>query len=92
MRDYNHRKSSDKIWVQDGRLFLKKNVIFLSFSSVIVNFFSLIELTSFIDPLHQKQQKPKVCQKIVYAAERFSVNIFLTNTDIAGTKMSLESL
>ena len=32
----------------------------------------------------------KVCQKIV--SERFLVNIFLTNTDIAQTKVSLEGL
>ena len=33
----------------------------------------------------------KVCQKMC-ASERFLVNIFLTNTNIAETKVSLESL
>ena len=37
--DYNHRRSSDKIRVQWGRLFGKKIVIFLRFSSVILIFF-----------------------------------------------------
>ena len=47
MKDYNHRRSWDKIWAQDGRLFRQKIVILLRFSSVIVNLFSLIELISF---------------------------------------------
>ena len=56
-RNYNHRRSSDKIWAQEGRLFRQK-VIFPSFSSVIMNFFfSPIGLVSFIDPLHQKLAK-----------------------------------
>ena len=57
MRNYNHRRSSDKIWAQGGRLFRQKVVIFPSFSSVIMNFFSPIGLVSFIDPLHQKLAK-----------------------------------
>ena len=57
MRNYNHRSSSDKIWAQEGRLFGQKVVIFLSFSLVIMNFFSPIELVSFIDPVHQKLAK-----------------------------------
>ena len=43
------------LWAQDGRLFHPKIVISCS-SSVIMNF-SLIELISFIDPLHQKNSK-----------------------------------
>ena len=54
MRDYNDRRSLDKIWAQERRLFLQKGVIFLSFSSVIMIFFSPIGLISFIDPPHQK--------------------------------------
>ena len=57
MRNYNHRRSSDKIWAQEGRLFRQKVVIFPSFSSVIMNFFSPIGLVLFIDPLHQKLAK-----------------------------------
>ena len=57
MRNYNHRRSSDKIGAQEGRLFGQKVVIFPSFSSVIMNFFSPIGLVSFIDPLHQKLAK-----------------------------------
>ena len=56
-RDYNHRKSSDKIWAQEGRLFRQKHVIFPSFSLVTMNFFSPVGLISFIDPLHQKLAK-----------------------------------
>ena len=64
MKNYSHRKSSDKIWAQEGRLFRQKAAIFPSFSSVIMNFFSPIGLISFIDPLHKKYQKPNVesCQ------------------------------
>ena len=40
MRDNNHRRSSNKIWAQEGRLFLQKGVIFPSFSSVTMNFVS----------------------------------------------------
>ena len=47
MRNYNHRRSLNKIWAQEGRLFRQKVVIFPSFSSVIMNFF-LINRTSFI--------------------------------------------
>ena len=47
MRNYNHRRSSDKIWAQEGRLFRQKVVIFPSFSSVIMNFF-LTNRTSFV--------------------------------------------
>ena len=47
MRNYNHRRSSDKIWAQEGRLFHQKVVIFPSFSSVIMNFF-LTNRTSFV--------------------------------------------
>ena len=45
-------------------LFRQKVVIFPSFSSVIMNFFSPIGLISPIDPLHQKYQKPDIgsCQ------------------------------
>ena len=57
MRNYNHRRSSDKIWAQEGRLFRQKVVIFPSFSPAIMNFFSPIGLVSFIDPLHQKLAK-----------------------------------
>ena len=57
MRNYNHRKSSDKIWAQEGRLSGQKAVIFPSFSSVIMNFFSSIELIPFIDPLHAKNSE-----------------------------------
>ena len=39
IRNYNHGRSSDKIWAQEGRLFRQKVVIFPSFSSVIMNFF-----------------------------------------------------
>ena len=66
MRNYNHRRSSDKIWAQEGRLFRQKVVIFPSFSSVFMNFFSPIGLVLFIDPLHQKLAKLEVgsCQSI----------------------------
>ena len=47
MRNYNHRRSSDKIWAQEERLFRQKVVIFPSFSSVIMNFF-LTNRTSFV--------------------------------------------
>ena len=59
MRNYNHCTSLDKIWAQEGssRLFYQKVVIFLSFSSVIMNFSLPIELISFIDPRHQKIAK-----------------------------------
>ena len=57
VRNYNHGRSSDKIWAQEGRLFRQKVVIFPSFSSVIMNFFSPIGLISPIDPLPQKYQK-----------------------------------
>ena len=57
MRDYNHRRSSDKIWAQEGRFFREQVVIFPSFSSVTMIFFSPIEPISFIDPLHQKIAK-----------------------------------
>ena len=57
MRDYNHRRSSDKIWAQEGRLFRQKDVILLSFSSVTMNFFSPVGLILFIDPHHQKIAK-----------------------------------
>ena len=43
----NHRRSSDKIWAQEGRLFSQKVVIFPSFSSVIMNFL-LTNRTSFV--------------------------------------------
>ena len=66
MRDYNYRRSSDKILAQEGRLFGKKIVIFLRFSSVIMNVFSIIELIWFIDPLHQKKSNSLInkCNKI----------------------------
>ena len=57
MRTYNHRRSSDKIWAQEGRLFRQNVVTFPTFSPVIMNFFSPIRLVSFIDPLHQKLAK-----------------------------------
>ena len=41
-RDYNHRRPSDRIWAQDGRLFRQNIVIFLYFSLVMMNFFSPI--------------------------------------------------
>ena len=56
MKDYNHRRSSDRIWAQEERLFRQK----MSFSrvfSVTKNFFSLVVLISFINPLHQKNSK-----------------------------------
>ena len=54
MKGYNHRRSSDRIWAQDGKLFRQKVVISLLFSLMIMNFFSLTQLISFIDSLHQK--------------------------------------
>ena len=54
MRNYNHSRCSDKFWPQGGRLFHQKVVIFPSFSSVTMIFFSLI---SFIELLHQKNSK-----------------------------------
>ena len=57
MRNYNHRRSSDNIWAQEGRLFRQKVVIVLSFSSVIMIFFSLIGLISFIDQSSPKNSK-----------------------------------
>ena len=64
MRDNNHRRSSNKIWAQEERLFLQKGVIFPSFSSVTMKFFLTNQTNFFIDPLHQKKQKPDVgsCQ------------------------------
>ena len=52
IRDYNHRRSLDKIWAR------QKDVIFPSFSSVTINFFltNRINIT-FIDTLHQKIAK-----------------------------------
>ena len=47
MKNYNHHRYSDKIWAQEGRLFRQKVVIFLSFSSVIMNFF-LTNRTNFL--------------------------------------------
>ena len=47
MTNYNHHKSSDKIWAQEGRLFGQKVVIFPSFSSVIMNLF-LTNRTNFV--------------------------------------------
>ena len=55
--NYNQGRSLDKICGQEGRLFRQKVVIFPSFSSVIMNFFSLVGLISSIDSLHQKYQK-----------------------------------
>ena len=49
MRNYNHRRSSDKIWAQEGRLFRQKVVIFPSFSSVIMIFFSPHSVVNIID-------------------------------------------
>ena len=64
MRDYNNRRSSDKIWAQEDRFFHRKDAIFPSFSSVTMTFVSPIRLISFVDPLHQKIAKPDVgsCQ------------------------------
>ena len=47
MRNYNHRRYSDKIWSQEGKFFRQKVVIFPSFSSVIIHFF-LTNRTSFV--------------------------------------------
>ena len=57
MRDYNHRRSSDKICAQEWRLFGQKDVIFPSFSLVTMNFFLPIGLILFIDSLHQNIAK-----------------------------------
>ena len=46
VRNNNHRRSSNKIWAQEGILFSHKVVIFPSFSLVIMNFFSPIGLIS----------------------------------------------
>ena len=55
MRDYNHHRSSHKILASEGKLFHQKVVIFFpSFFFSNHEFFSLIELISFVDPLHQK--------------------------------------
>ena len=45
--DYNHHRSSDKIWTQEGRLFCQKDAIFSSFSSVTMNFL-LTDRTYFV--------------------------------------------
>ena len=45
---YNNPKSSDKIWAQDGGLFLQKIVIFLCFSSVISRKVFFTNRTDFI--------------------------------------------
>ena len=59
MRDDNPRRSSDKIWAQERRLFRQKNLSFSWFFFGDCEFFSPIELISFIDSLDQKkQQKP----------------------------------
>ena len=47
MRIYNHCRSSDKIWAQEGILFRQNVAIFPSFSSVIMNFF-LTNRTNFV--------------------------------------------
>ena len=57
MRDFNHRRSSDKISAEDEQLFHEKNCHFPSFSFGEHDFFSLIEPISFIDPLHHKTAK-----------------------------------
>ena len=62
MRNHNHLRSSYKIWGQERRLLHQKVVIFPSFSSVIMNFFSPIGLISFIDSLHQKNSKSLVLE------------------------------
>ena len=81
MRNYNHRRSSDKIWAQEGRLFRWKVVIFPNFSSVITNFFSLIGLISFIDPLRQKIAKSLVLEVArVLKLTLFSVRPFKSLT------------
>ena len=61
MRDYNNRRSSDKIWAQERRLFRQNNVIFPSFSSVTMNFFSPIGLISFMDPSSVKGSLLSLC-------------------------------
>ena len=57
MRNYSQRRSLEKTWAQEGRLFRQKVVIFPSVSSVIMNFVSPVRLISFTDPLHQKIAK-----------------------------------
>ena len=58
---YLLRSLTNRGWVEfglrKGDCFVEKVVIFPSFSSVIMNFFSPIGLVSFIDPLHQKLAK-----------------------------------
>ena len=51
-----YRRSSDKIWAQDGSCFVK-NCHFPAFFFGDHDFYSLIELISFIDSLHQKIAK-----------------------------------
>ena len=57
VKNYSHHRSSDKIWAQDGRLFRQNIVIFLRFSSMIMNFFSLIELNFVYIPTSPKNSK-----------------------------------
>ena len=47
MNDYNHHKSWDEIWARYGKLSRQKIVIFLRFSSVIMNLF-LTNRTNFV--------------------------------------------
>ena len=53
MRDNNHRRSSDKIWAWEGRMFVKNcnfPVVFFSDNEFL---FLLIQLISFIDPFQK---------------------------------------
>ena len=65
MRNYNHHRSSDKIWTQEGRLFCQKVVNFPSFSSVIMNFF-LANRTSFV----YQSSSPKTSKSLVLEVAR----------------------
>ena len=47
MRENNHRRSSDKIWAQVGKIFRLKNVIFLPLSLVMMIFY-FINQTNFV--------------------------------------------
>ena len=45
--NYIHRRSSDKIWAQEGRMSCQKDVTFPNFCSVTMNFF-LTNRTNFV--------------------------------------------
>ena len=72
MKDYNHRRSSDKICAQDGRLFRQKIFIFLHFSSVITNFF----FTSRTNFLHESTSPKNSKSLMLEVAKVLKLTLF----------------